>query len=296
MSAWWKLLLGLFFVALGAAGTLLLLPPQAVRTKTLSQLAEEDAGRPLGQATLSPLPREAGNPALRTGGARRPTLGAGGPGVSVRAASGPLWSRFRERFGQELSPEFSQEGLLIGIQGRTGAAGQAGLGFRSNDPQAAIVRAREVVDAGRELLGLDAQWPLGDPIVKGDKRSVLVSFQEAHEGVPVAPFGNLTVVLGAAGEILRLDSSYVPGARFVNQPTLTVEQAKERALEVASAGGAPDGPTLRPEGGELVLWTSQDAAGGSQARYAYEFFVGGRRAVVDAASGALIVSKDLRHF
>jgi hypothetical protein len=197
------------------------------------------------------------------------------------------WKRFQEKFGAELQSGFSADGRLVSISGRPGAGKRAQPGFTPEDPRQAIARAKEIVEQARALLGINEDWPLGEPLAQTGKISAQVYFQQSRGGVPVAPFGTVSVDLDSQGGLIRLDSSYAPDPQIVNDPVLDSSEAKLRALGAVGDQSS----TLKPQGGNTVLWIS---AGGSEARYAYEYYIQGRRVIVDAGSGAILLKRDVR--
>jgi hypothetical protein len=213
--------------------------------------------------------------------------------VPSQAARDALWKRFRDKFGQELEPRFTPEGRLISVRGRPGHGhGTTRPGFSPEDPRQALARAKEVLEAASELIGVTPDWPLEQPIAKGSKVSAQVYFKESGSGVAIAPFGSVWVDLDSQGGLLGLDSSYVPSPAVVNTENLDPSDAKMRAL-----AAVPDGDSaLKVEGGDPVLWVERAPSGVPEARHAYEYYVQGRQVIVDASNGAILHKRDVRQY
>ena len=210
-----------------------------------------------------------------------------GPRRAQRAPPGPeQWTAFRDRFGGGLTPTYAADGRLLSVRGRVGVGARTESKFQPTDPQAAIARAREILEAARDLLEVESDYPLGEPQARGSDLSVQVAFAETHDGRVIAPYGSVSVLLGADGELLRLESSYVPGPDLVNRPSLGPEQARRVAF-----GPAP--PTGEP--GRPLLWVTRDE-GGPRGYYAFEFRSQGRQVIVDAADGHVLFRKDLQQY
>lgn len=207
------------------------------------------------------------------------------------AARDALWKNFREKFGQDLEPRFSSDGHLISVRGRPGR-GKPHPGFSPEDPRKALARAKEILEAANDLIGVTPDWPLEQPIAKGSKISAQVYFKEAASGVALAPFGSVWVDLDSQGGLLGLDSSYVPHPEVVNSASLDSGDARMRALASVPDGGS----SLKVVGGDAVLWVERDPNGVAQARYAYQYYVQGRQVIVDASSGAILHKRDVRQY
>jgi hypothetical protein len=177
------------------------------------------------------------------------------------------------------------------VRGRAGH-GRARAGFEPDDPRKALARAREIIESASELLGVTPDWPLEEPIAKGNKVSAQVYFKEESSGVATAPFGSVWVDLDSQGELIGLDSNYIPSPEVVNSQTMQPQDAKLRAI--AAVGDT--GETLKTEGGDPILWVQKNPDGTPVAYHAYEYYVGGRQVIVDAGNGAILHKRDVRQF
>jgi hypothetical protein len=211
--------------------------------------------------------------------------------IRAAARATPAWDRFRERFGRDLEADFSQSGHLAAIRGKPGRSTPA-HGFHSDDPQAAIARAREILDGLSDLLGLSPDWPLGAPLAKTGNVSAQVYFQESREGVALEPFGAISVDLDSQGGLIGVQSSYVPELSVVNSPDHSSSDPELRARALAAVPGDSQASV---DGGDLVLWLSRKG-GVPEAHYAFQYYVRGRQVIVDASDGSILYKRDRRQF
>lgn len=192
-----------------------------------------------------------------------------------------LWTEFQKKYGPNLQAEFSESGQLLAVRGEM----KKGIGvsdFHLDNPQQAIARAREVLQAAQELLRLRPDFPLENAAARSSSLSVQVYFNEAYQGVMLAPMGNIKVDLGPEGELLALYADYASEVQVVNQAKLNSDQARQKAVE--GIAGEP-----QVGGGNQVVWVQ-----GKIGRFAYQFAVQGRQVVVDAETGSILFSRDSR--
>lgn len=201
------------------------------------------------------------------------------------------WDAFRVKFGEGLQARFTREGLLASVRGDVRSARRASKDFTPDDPQKSIARAREILDAAKGLMGYDADFPLEQPVAKGDEHSAQVIFRQTKDGAMLLPRGDVTIELGPRGELLGFYSNYVGKIRVVNKVKISVDEARQR-LFTAVSNEAHGG--IRTEGGNKILWVK--SSDGYQGRYAYEFLVQGRQVVVDAETGKILFRRDRRQF
>jgi len=240
---------------------------------------------PSGTPSFSPSPLP--GPSLSRPSAAR--------GASLRGSvpSSSAISAFGARFGEELKFERGASGKVAAIRGAPGQGARASADFSPEDSAQSIARAREVIDAARELIGLEPSLPLGDPTVRTGAVSTQIYFPETLGGVPLEPAGSVIVDLGSQGEILNMTSNYVSGVQVVNHRDLAVDQAKAKAEAVVPEPGS----ALSTLGGNAIVWVTHTGPGDSPVGYqAYEFNVAGRQVIVDAGSGAVLFKKDRRQF
>jgi hypothetical protein len=220
-------------------------------------------------------------------------------GKAVPFLQSKLWENFVDRFGYHLQPVYSQNGELLSIQSIEGqsielskrAVQEASSGFHSSHPGEVKIRAREILNAAKELIKIDPAWPLDREEVRSGPVSAQVFFQETYQGMPVLPGGSVKVDLGSAGELLALHSSYRPSVEIVNQPVLSSDQAKAQALQFIrqqeAEGLSSDKFHAGP--GTKVVWVETN-----QGHIAYQFHLHGREIVVDAKTGEVLYSHDKR--
>jgi hypothetical protein len=149
-------------------------------------------------------------------------------------------------------------------------ANQKISGFRPSDPAQVAVRAREVFENARRLLGIpdDAEFIQHQPAT--GESSSQVSFQQSDKGVPISPGGLVTILLGPDGEVRAIDSSIYPKTEVANQATLPPPQMARE-----------------------ILFVTQSAPV-AIVRHAYETRDRGIQKVVDAQTGAVLLERDRR--
>ena len=204
------------------------------------------------------------------------------------------WELFKDKFGDDLQVHFFGEGenrRVAEILSPTSTAKKAKSNFNPEDPQQSIQRAKEVLDAARELLGLSEELPLEQPTAEVDPDTIHVHFQETVDGVPLMPRGTITMDLGSQGEVLGIYSQYVRGVKIVNSRQLGTDQAKALASLVLLDQKAG----MRVEGGRAIVW-AKGVDGEVEGRHAFEFNVQGRQVIIDAQTGKVLYSRDHRHF
>jgi hypothetical protein len=197
------------------------------------------------------------------------------------ASTGTSWDLFREKYGQSLEAEFLPDGRLVAIHGSPMASSASG-DFNPKNADQTADRAREILDAAADLLGLQKELPLANPRTQTGEVSAQAFFSETLNGAEIAPQGGVSVDLGPHGELLGLDSSYVPGIQTSNSVNLSPEDAT-RSVEGA-------------EGSRLVVWVLSPGAKPPEGRYAYDVSAHGMRVVVDAQTGQVIVKRDRRNY
>ena len=219
------------------------------------------------------------------------------PAKPSHETSDALWTQFKNRFGPGLVAEFAPDGRISRVQGklREGLAKSSGP-FHPTDSRQVISRAREILEAARDLMQFDPALPLSDPQVNTSSVSAQIRFNETLDGIPLAPAGGVTVDLGPNGEILGIDSAYITGVRVSNRQSMSPDEA--RASIVASSDH--EAPS-RIIGGSKVIWTrpslgnhGSSRQGQPGARVAYDFTVDGQEVIVDASSGEILFAHSRR--
>jgi len=199
-----------------------------------------------------------------------------------------LWRDFQDRFGRNLRPEFSRVGNLVSVLGKAGEGEFAPGDFQPDHPQEAIARAREILLGAQGLMGVRASWPLENALARGSPLSAQVFLNQTYEGLMVVPVGIVKVDLGPKGELLGLFSDYVRDVKIENHIQMDSDEAQSR---VYPAFQSPNQTSLHVDGGGKVIWVE-----GGSGRYAYQFLVRGRRVVVDAQTGKILDTKDIRQY
>ena len=193
-----------------------------------------------------------------------------------------LWEKFKDKFGGDLQPTYQPDGRLAIIHGAAHAT-PAAKGFRSDDPQMAIARAKEVLEAASAMIGVHGELPLENPIARGNEMATQVFFQENMGGIPLAPTGTVTIQLGSEGEVKGLYADYMPDIQIGNDVEVDAAQAR-KAVE-----------GTRVEGGTQIIWM-MDAGSPAKAIHAYQYSADGRQVIVDAQTGKVIFKRDRRAF
>ncbi|MEK6705772.1 MAG: hypothetical protein AABZ06_08285 [Bdellovibrionota bacterium] len=212
------------------------------------------------------------------------------------------WEVFQSRFGPGLEPQFLKNGALASIHSKlamavddkTDTAAKNGVpGFSTLDISKIETRAAQIIESIKPLLMVENDWLLEKVSTKSGPVSAQVFFRQSRNGVPLAPYGNISINLGKNGELISVYSDYLPFVRVnPSGERLTTEQAGVKALTAL-----PDLKPATPEGGSLVLWASKPDMGRTvDAKYAYEFYVAGRQVVVDASDGSVLHVRDRRQF
>ncbi|MBL7717126.1 MAG: PepSY domain-containing protein [Bdellovibrionales bacterium] len=197
----------------------------------------------------------------------------------------------KSRYGADLQAMFSQDGRVTQLRGRVRPDLKGKTGFSTKDPGHAKKLATELIQSARDALGITGRSPVGDPLVQTGDISAQVYFRQLYEGLVVQPHGTITVNLGPSGELIQLDSDYLPGVRVTNWASISPDQALAAVPkfddEDSESGGKSTGRIL---GGSLIVW----AVPGTEARKAYEYYSSGRQVIVDAQTGKVISTRDRR--
>lgn len=198
----------------------------------------------------------------------------------------PALRVLRESFGSRLEARFSSDGRLESIAGAVDR--ESGVnGFDPHEESQVRRRVQEILEVARGPLGLRDDWSLDKPIIRTGAVSAQAYFRETFEGVPVEPWGQVSIDLGPSGELLALYSSYRPDIKISNRIVLGEEQARV----LAESAVAEHDSALGTEVGETIIWES-----GGIGRYAFEFNVRGRQVVIDASNGQVLSNRDQRQF
>jgi len=200
------------------------------------------------------------------------------------------WKEFVKKFGPDLKPVFLKNGQLVSVRGDPAGSNATDPAFRPDDPKKAIARAREILAAAEDLLGLRPDWPLESAATRGSFISAQVFFNETHDGVTVEPVGNIKIDMGSKGELVGLYSDYASRVKITNEVILDSEQAQTKAIATARFQNKETSP--RVDGGSKIIWVVSESEG----HFAYEFLVNGRKVIIDAQTGDVLFSKDRRHF
>ena len=250
-------------------------------------VVESNLKRTMPPVSRSPSAPIASNEKLPTGTVKNHALAKGTIRIPASQGLSPadqaaLWEKFKDKFGGDLQAVYQPDGRLAIIKGASRAI-PAAKGFRSDDPQMAIARAKEVLEAASAMIGVHAELPLENPIARGNEMATQVFFQETSGGISIAPTGTVTIQLGSEGEVKGLYADYMPDIQIGN----------DVAVDAAQARKAVEG--TRVEGGSQVIWM-MDAGSPATALHAYQYSADGRQVIVDAQTGKVIFKRDRRAF
>lgn len=209
-----------------------------------------------------------------------------------RVSSANLIAQFKQQFGSGLELKMSPSGCLISVRGNPQQSLPAEGAFSPTETDQARARAQEVLRLASDLLCLDPLWPLGEPLLSNSPVSAQTSYHETRDGLPVLPFGAVSITLGPNGQVLGLDSSYLGGGALGNERKLSADEAREKAMVVFPTGPDYSGKALE---GRPIFWRGSTAENGeTTVLNAYDFFSHGHQVVVDAGNGTILYKRDRR--
>jgi hypothetical protein len=205
------------------------------------------------------------------------------------------WKQFQALFGLQLQPAFTPDHRLVRIRAGEEAAKPAS-DFSSGDKKAALARAQEILRQAADLLELRADYPLQAQAVRSDEISSQVEWVQTYHGVPIEPYGRITLQLDAQGGVRGLFSSYISDPLIVNAPSL--DDAQARGVAISNLHFTPERPLEagQIQKGDLILFAQgpQDSAAPIELKYAYRYWISGHEIVVDAERGDIISERDRR--
>jgi len=217
------------------------------------------------------------------------------PATEVTGSAQERWKNFEASFGTGFEPQW-RDGLLASIRAAGGKirnpnaraarpAGPARNGFESRDSEQVLARARELLTVLEGLVGVEAELPLENPVVRGGETSAHVFFQETWRGIPIEPLGKVSIDLGSDGELRGFDSTYVRDLLIKNRVGFSIEEGRLRALSWFYRF-QPEKQAVQVAGGKQIIWVS-----GRNGWHAYEYFVRGHHIVIDAMTGELLYGR-----
>ncbi len=233
------------------------------------------------QETPAPSPIPSRNP-ISAEAARQQIMNGSADGRASAEKRREQSRHIVEKLGKGFAVEYSPEGQLLAITGKPRPDEIREADFKPSSSDQVAKRSRELMKELLPALGLAVGTRLGEPRVQPGEVSAQVYFQQTQEGVPIAPFGSVTLLLGPAGEILRVDNSSLSELHVEGDAKLSISEARLAAGAAASR---------IVEGGEQVVWATSSTGA---ARPAYQFESQGRQIVIDASSGKVILNRDRR--
>lgn len=130
---------------------------------------------------------------------------------------------------------------------------------------------------------------LSAPERREDGDRTYLSFRQLWEGVPVEPYGNVSLTLGPGGKVLEGSSQYLAELVVDPNPRRPETEARLVAREVATRLGA-----RRLTGGLPIVWVSSPGIP-AQGKKAYEYSAQGVQIIVDAATLEVLKTRSFRH-
>jgi hypothetical protein len=180
------------------------------------------------------------------------------------------------------------DGQLVSFRQRGGS--RAPGAYDPLDKKQILTRARDFLRDAREALALAPDTELLDESVRADSHQGDVFLRQSYQGIPLGPVGAATLTLGPQGELRSFSGDLLSGAWAVTGAfKLTAEAASRMAL--ASVAGAE---SHQSRGGTRRIWIVAREDGTVEGRPSYEFMVQGRRVVVDAQTGEILLRRDRR--
>lgn len=198
------------------------------------------------------------------------------------------WEKLLIDFGPNLYPQFTLTAQLISVRGSPQNQKTSNGNFDPQNNFQAIKRAKEIISAASQLLGLHPSWPLEYVVSHGSSISAQVFLSESYEGMRVAPSGHIKVDLGPEGQLLALYSDYVSPEHVKKVANLSTSEAGLKALTIVTQ---MSGKQFQPSIGEKIIWVT-----GNQGYLAYEYKIRGQVIVIDADTGRVLSSRDKRNF
>ena len=199
-----------------------------------------------------------------------------------------LFSQFQEKFGSHLKAYFSDQQKLLRIEGEIGRGERAFSSFQPTHEEQVKKRAQDILSSLKDLIGTHVASPLELSQVRLGPVSAQVYFKQKFGKDWIEPEGHLKIDLGPHGELIALYSGYVSKFEMKNQRTISheVAQKKIRAfLKEIHRELNPEEPLVSTP----LVWVQ-----GEVGYYAEQFRVKGLLIVMDAQSGEILYSKDIR--
>jgi hypothetical protein len=204
------------------------------------------------------------------------------------------WRRFQSTFGAHLDPTFTPDHRLVRVRAQESA--NPAEHFSTGNKDSALARAEDILEKSGDLIGLNPEYPLKAQAVRSDEISSQVEWVQTHRGIPIEPYGRITLQLDSQGGVHGLYSSYISDAVIANSPAL--DDSSARTLAISHLHFTPDRP-LESEPtprGELILFAQNPQSSGDpvELKYAYRYWISGHEVVVDAARGDILSERDRR--
>ena len=240
-----------------------------------------------------PTPRPSVPPRGRSANPSSPGPSSAVNAVRIREALRKLSGAWLEESAQL---EFTPEGRLSSLRQKSGP--RSVQGYDAAQASHVLSRARSFLGEAAGLLSAAPGTSFGDETVRADPHQGDVFFRQMAQGIPLAPQGSLSLTFGSGGELKALAADLVPGPLEVTGGfQLSSEVASRAATEVLTQelqGAIIQAHEIK--GGARRIWVQSREDGTFEGRPAYEFVIRGRKVVIDAQSGVVLLKRDKRIF
>ena len=195
---------------------------------------------------------------------------------------------FQESFGSHLKADFIDDSRVYRIRGDIGQGESASPSYKPNDEARVRARASEVLSQARGLLSLSSQSPVEIAKVNLGEISAQVYFKQMFQAYRVIPNGNLKIDLGPRGELISLESSYVPDFEMKNNQVFNQDLSLQSLIKFLSSIDKALNEKSQPIP-ERVVWVQA-----KKAYYSYQYIIAGMIIVIDSESGEVLFSKETK--
>lgn len=210
------------------------------------------------------------------------------PQLRARSQLKEAVTQFQEKYGLHLQAEWTGDHRFLRIIGSIGQGESASFEFHPSREDQVRRRAQEILASAHDLLDWRSEIPLEVSRVSPGQVSAQVYFKQKFEGQVIEPVGQVKMDLGPHGELIALYSGYVSGFTMKNQRALNQQQALEKLFdflkEIHREPKSNEVPQSVP-----MIWVQGDSA-----YYANQYRVMGLLIVMNAQTGEILFSKDIR--
>ncbi len=202
-----------------------------------------------------------------------------------------------KKHGYQLRVESETEGVITKLKGQVAESSQGGSSFDPKNPEMIRSHALEVLKDFAELLGIEEISSLSLKGLAPGQSTAQVTFEQSNRDASLEPWGKITMNFGPRGELLNLDSSYLPHVEISNSKVIGSEAAVQSAeLSLTRFQNAqPSEFQQLPSVAKSIIWISRVSGGVAKGHHAYQVQVAGRRVIVDAETSRILSQRDQRY-